>query len=51
MLTQTDVTKRTQLEMAMAQLAESQLGMLGQVRGAWVWEGRTVQQSVLSAGV
>ena len=51
MLTQNDVTKRTQLEMAMAQLAESQLGMLGQVRGAWVWEGRTVQQSVLSAGV
>ena len=36
MLTQTDVTKRTQLEIAMAQLAESQLGMLGQVRGAWV---------------
>ena len=31
MLTQNDVTKRTQLEMAMAQLAESQLGMLGQV--------------------
>lgn len=38
MLTQNDVTKRTQLEMAMAQLAESQLGMLGQVRGVGVME-------------
>ena len=32
MITQSDVTMRTQVEMAMAQLTESQLGMLSQVR-------------------
>ena len=32
MITQSDVTMRTRMEMAMAQLTESQLGMLSQVR-------------------
>ena len=32
MITQSDVTMRTHVEMAMAQLTESQLGMLSQVR-------------------
>ena len=32
MVTQSDVTMRTHVEMAMAQLTESQLGMLSQVR-------------------
>ena len=32
LLTQSNVTKRTQLEMAMARLADSQIRMLGQVR-------------------
>ena len=50
MLTQNDVTKRTQLEMAMAQLAESQLGMLGQVRDAWVWEGCWVRYETQGSG-
>ena len=31
MITQSDVTMRTHVEMAMAQLTESQLGMLSQV--------------------
>ena len=39
MITQSDVTMRTRMEMAMAQLTESQLGMLSQVRqgGRVVW--------------
>ena len=32
MITQSDVTMRTHVEMAMAQLTESQLGMLSQVQ-------------------